>query len=242
MTRLDQALVARGLARSRARARTLIEAGGVSVDGRPAKKPAEAVGAEASIDVSRDPCPWVSRAGLKLVHALDQFGLVPQGTALDLGQSTGGFTEVLLARGAAHVHGIEVGHGQLAGGLSDDPRVTVHEGVNARAIPVGLVPPVDWIVADLSFISLTTALPGAFPFAKPGATLVVLVKPQFEAGPEHVSKGGLVRDPGVRAAAVARIAGFLAAHGWAVDGTVESPVAGGDGNVEHLLAAHLPER
>jgi 23S rRNA (cytidine1920-2'-O)/16S rRNA (cytidine1409-2'-O)-methyltransferase len=240
MTRLDRALVERGLAPSRARARALIAAGVVTVDGRAARRPAEAVGPEARIALTDDPCPWVSRAGLKLAHALDAFSLTPHGTALDLGASTGGFTEVLLARGAAHVHAIEVGHGQLAPRLRGDPRITLHEGVNARAIPQGLVPPVDWITADLSFIPLETALPPALALARPGATLVALIKPQFEAGPEHVGKGGIVRDPAVREAVCARIAAFLGARGREVLGTVPSPIEGGDGNREFLIAARLP--
>ncbi len=236
-TRLDRALVARGLAPSRARAQSLVAAGAVTVDGRVAAKPSQAVGAGAAIALTDDPCPWVSRGALKLLHALDAFALAPHGTALDLGASTGGFTEVLLARGAAHVHALDVGHGQLAPALRADPRVTLHEGVNARAIPEGLIPPPDWITADLSFISLALALPPALALARPGARLVALVKPQFEVGRAHLGKGGVVRDPAARAAAGARIAACLEASGWAVLGLVESPIAGGDGNREGLIAA-----
>ncbi|MHA1528630.1 MAG: TlyA family RNA methyltransferase, partial [Alphaproteobacteria bacterium] len=149
MTRLDQHLVTTGLAESRTRAKALIEAGAVTVGGVVALKPAQAVATGAEVVVTADPCPWVSRAALKLSHALDEFGLTPRGVALDVGASTGGFTEVLLARGAARVIALDVGHGQVHPRIATDPRVVVHEGVNARDIPAGLVPPVDWIVADV---------------------------------------------------------------------------------------------
>ena len=238
--RLDRALVARGLAPSRARARALIDAGAVTVAGRVAAKPSETVALDAPITVGADPCPWVGRAGLKLDHALSRLALSPEGIALDLGASTGGFTEVLLARGAAHVHALDVGHGQLHPRLAADPRVTLHEGVNARAIPAGLIPPVDWITADLSFISLETALPPALALARPGARLVALIKPQFEAGRVAVGKGGIVADPEIHDAVCARIAAVLTAAGWAFLGLVPSPVTGGDGNREFLIAAARP--
>ena len=236
--RLDRALVARGLAPSRARAQALIAAGAVTVAGRPAGRPSASVTPETPIAVTADPCPWVSRAGLKLDHALGALGLAPRGTALDLGASTGGFTEVLLARGAAHVHALEVGHGQLHPRLAADPRVTLHEGVNARAIPPGLVPPVDWITADLSFIALAKALAPALALARPGAHLVALIKPQFEAGRAAVGKGGVVTDPAVHRRVCDRVAAFLEDRGWRVLGLVASPVTGGDGNREFLVAAH----
>lgn len=237
--RLDQRLVALGLAPSRARAQALIAAGVVTVDGATATRPAQPAQAGAAVALAADPLPWVGRGALKLLHALDAFALSPSGAvALDVGASTGGFTEALLSRGAAHVHALDVGRGQLHPRLRADPRVSVHEGVNARAIPEGLVPPVDWMVADVSFISLTLALP--LHLAKPGATLVALVKPQFEAGRAAVGKGGLVRDPAARAAAVARVRDWLTAQGWAVTGETESPIAGGDGNVEFLVAARAP--
>ncbi len=237
--RLDQRLVALGLAPSRARAQTLIAAGAVTVDGVVASRPAQPAAEGAAVALVADPSPWVGRGALKLLRALDVFGLSPQGAiALDVGASTGGFTEVLLARGAAHVHALDVGRDQLHARLRADPRVSVHEGVNARTIPAGLVPPVDWMVADVSFVSLTLALP--LHLAQPGATLVALVKPQFEAGPAAVGKGGIVRDPGARAGAVARVRDWLGAQGWAVTGETESPVTGGDGNVEFLLAARAP--
>lgn len=239
--RLDHRLVALGLAESRARARALIEAGAVSVDGRPATKPAQAVGADSRIEVAGDPCPWVGRGALKLIHALAAFRLAPGGVALDVGASTGGFTEVLLARGASRVYALDVGHGQLHPRIAADPRVVSLEGVNARAIPAGLVPPVDWITADVSFVSLEKALPGALALAKPGAVLVALVKPQFEAGRDHVGRGGIVRDASVHEAVCARIRDWLAGAGWEVTGLVPSPIEGGDGNREFLVAARKPE-
>ena len=231
-------MVAEGLAPSRARAQALILAGVVTVAGQVVMKPSsKGVGA---IEVTEDPCPWVSRAGLKLDHALSIFDLSPEGVALDLGASTGGFTQVLLARGAAHVHALDVGHGQLASELACDPRVTVHEGVNARAIPEGLVPQVDWITADLSFISLEKVLPSALGLARSGAHLVALIKPQFEAGRSAVGKGGIVSDPKVHAEVRARIADMLTGLGWTVIGQTASPVLGSDGNTEFLVAAYLP--
>jgi 23S rRNA (cytidine1920-2'-O)/16S rRNA (cytidine1409-2'-O)-methyltransferase len=236
--RLDQALVAAGLAPSRARARALIEAGSVRVDGAVATRPAANAPPDAALAIDADPNPWVSRAGLKLAHALDAFGLDPAGAvALDLGASTGGFTQVLLARGAAEVWAVDVGHGQLAPSLRDDPRVRLREGLNARDLAAAGLPPPDVVVADLSFIALSKALPTALALAGPGATLVALVKPQFEVGPERVGKGGIVRDPAAVADAVAGVRGFLEAEGWTVLGETPSPIRGGDGNAEVLVAA-----
>ncbi|MEM9765234.1 MAG: TlyA family RNA methyltransferase [Pseudomonadota bacterium] len=235
--RLDQRLVALGLAASRAEAARLIAEGAVRVDGQPARKPAQNVSEGARLAVERDGPAWVGRGALKLVHALERFDLAPSGTALDLGASTGGFTEVLLVRGAERVMALDVGHGQLHPRLAADPRVTVIEGMNARAIPEGLLPPLDWITADLSFISLRKALPPALAAARPGAQLVVLVKPQFELGPEVVGKGGIVRDPAAHEAACRAVAGWLAERGWSVTHEAESPITGGDGNREFLLAA-----
>jgi 23S rRNA (cytidine1920-2'-O)/16S rRNA (cytidine1409-2'-O)-methyltransferase len=236
--RLDRALVAAGLAPSRARAQALIAAGAVRVDGAPALRAAAPIAAEARIELAGDPFPWVSRGGAKLAHALETFRLDPAGAvALDLGASTGGFTEVLLAAGAAEVWAVDVGHGQLAPRLRADPRVHSLEGLNARDLTAGHVPPPDWIVADLAFIGLAKALPPALALARPGATLVALVKPQFEVGPAFVGKGGIVRDPAAVAAARAGVRGFLAAAGWRVIGEAESPIRGGDGNAEFLIAA-----
>jgi len=166
--RLDQRMVAEGLAPSRARAQALIKAGAVTVDGAPVSRPADARPGRIAVTAEN---PWVSRAAWKLLHALDLFGLSPSGVALDLGASTGGFSQVLLARGAAEVHAVDVGHGQIAAALRADPRVRVLEGVNARALPVDAIPPPDWITADLSFISLEKALPPALAHARPGAHL-----------------------------------------------------------------------
>ena len=230
--RLDQRLVELGLAPSRARARALIEAGAVRIDGRPVVRPAAR--AEGAIAVT-DGIPWVGRGALKLLHALDHFGLTPAGEALDIGASTGGFTQVLLARGAARVHAVDVGHGQLDPSLAADPRVVSLEGVNARSLPH--LPAPDWITADVSFISLRLALPPALALARPGAHLVALVKPQFEAGRSDVGRGGIVRDPAVHARVCGEIADFLAGQVWTVLGLTESPIQGGDGNREFLIAA-----
>lgn len=239
--RLDRALVAAGLAESRARAQALIAAGVVRVDGAPASKASARVAEGAALAVAGDPLPWVSRAGGKLAHALAVFGLDPSGAvALDLGASTGGFTEVLLAAGAAEVWAVDVGHGQLAPAIAADARVHAIEGLNVRALGAGHVPPPDWIVADLSFISLEKALPAALGLARPGAVLVALVKPQFEVGRAAVGKGGIVKDAEAVAAARARVRAFLAAAGWTVTGEAESPIRGGDGNVEYLVAAVGP--
>lgn len=239
--RLDQALVAAGLAPSRARAQALIAAGVVRVEGQVALRPAARVAADARLSLTGDPLPYVSRGALKLVHALAVFGLDPAGAvALDLGASTGGFSEVLLKAGAAEVWAVDVGHGQMAPALRADPRLRVIEGVNARDLDTALVPPPDWIVADLSFISLAKALPPALRLAQPGAVLVALVKPQFEVGPAHVGKGGIVRDAAAIAAARRGVADFLAGAGWIVLGQADSPILGGDGNAEYLIAARKP--
>jgi 23S rRNA (cytidine1920-2'-O)/16S rRNA (cytidine1409-2'-O)-methyltransferase len=241
--RLDQALVAAGLAPSRARAQALIAAGVVRVDGLPAGRPAARVAPGAALALTGDPLPYVSRGALKLRHALDTFALDPRGAvALDLGASTGGFTQVLLEAGAAEVWAVDVGHGQLAAPLRADPRVHAIEGLNARALTAGQVPPPSWIVADLSFISLAKALPAALALARPQATLVALVKPQFEVGPEAVGKGGIVRDEAAIAAARAGVAAFLEGAGWTVLGETRSPILGGDGNTEYLVAARQGTR
>jgi len=205
------------------------------------RKPAQIVDAGARVAVTAEPNPWVSRAALKLVHALDVFGLVPHGVALDVGASTGGFTEVLLARGADRVFALDVGHGQLHPAIAADPRVISLERINARDIPAGLVLPVDWIVADVSFISLEKALPAALALARPGAVLVALIKPQFEAGPGVVGKSGIIRDPKVHDTVCSRIREWLTRLDWQVTGLTPSPIEGGDGNREFLIAACKPE-
>ena len=234
--RLDQALVTRGLAPSRARAQALVAAGVVEVAGKPASRASQKVGDEAII-VTADPNPYVSRAALKLVHALDHFALDPAGaTALDVGASTGGFTEVLLERGAAEVHALDVGRDQLHPKLRRNPKVHVLEGLNARDL-TDQVPPVDWVVSDVSFISLTKALPRPLALAKPGATLIALVKPQFELSPPEIGKGGIVRDPELHTRACQTATDFVTAEGWTMIGLTESPITGSDGNREFLLAA-----
>ncbi|MEM9270875.1 MAG: TlyA family RNA methyltransferase [Pseudomonadota bacterium] len=239
--RLDQALVQRGLAESRSRAQAMVSDGIVAVNGAQARKVSAQVGAADTIALIGTPMPWVSRAALKLDQALAQFDLSPKGAvALDLGASTGGFSQVLLAHGAAHVHALDVGHGQLATKLQGHPQITLHEGVNARDIPNGLLPPVDWIVSDLSFISLTKALPCPLTFAKPKAQLVALIKPQFELDPADIGKGGVVKDPQLWQRAQSRVTGFLEEHHWTVTGLCDSPIEGSDGNREFLVAATGP--
>jgi len=237
--RLDEALVARGLFASRSRARDAVERGTVTVDGAAARKPGQPVAPDAALDVADPARTYVSRAALKLIAGLDRFGFDPAGRrALDVGASTGGFTQVLLERGAAQVTAIDVGHGQLAAALAADPRVVSIEGLNARDLTLdrlgGVAP--DIVVSDVSFISLKLALPPALGLAAPGARAVLLVKPQFEAGRAAIGKGGLLKNP----ADAERVAGELAAWldglpGWRAAGLVPAPIEGGDGNREFLL-------
>lgn len=238
--RADQLLLERGLAESRARAQALILAGRVFSDTRRIDKAGQMLAADASLTVRGRDHPWVSRGGVKLAHALDHFGIDPDGLiCLDVGASTGGFTDVLLTRGAAKVTAVDVGHGQLAWKLRQNPRVVVLERTNCRSLTATQLPePVALVVCDVSFIGLETALPAVLSLAAPGARLVALVKPQFEAGREHIAKGGVVRDPSVHAAVCDRIAAWLRSQpGWRVLGIVESPIRGPEGNVEFLLAA-----
>ena len=238
--RVDQLLVSRGLAETRSRAQALIMAGLVLSGTRRIDKPSVMLEADAPLAVRGKEHPWVSRGGVKLVHALDHFAIEPAGMiCLDIGASTGGFTQVLLARGAAKIYAIDVGHGQLDWSLRRDARVVVLERVNARHLSREHVPePVDLVVCDASFIGLRTVLPAPLALTKPRALLVALIKPQFEAGPERVGKGGIVRDPGVHAEVCATIRDWLAAQpGWSVLGLVESPIEGADGNKEFLIAA-----
>jgi len=238
--RLDRILVDRGLAATRSRAADLVRLGSVTVEGVTAAKPGMLLAPDAELTVAADASPYVSRGGLKLAAALDAFGLDPKGLiALDIGASTGGFTEVLLARGAARVFAVDVGSGQLHDRLRQDPRVTVLEGTDARRLDTSIVTtPPGAIVADLSFISLTKALQPALQLAAPGAWLVALVKPQFEAGREAVGKGGLVRDAAARARAVAGVRAFIEAQqGWTVFAEMPSPIPGGSGNEEFLIGA-----
>jgi 23S rRNA (cytidine1920-2'-O)/16S rRNA (cytidine1409-2'-O)-methyltransferase len=236
--RADVVLVEQGLFDSRAKARAAIEAGGVSVAGRALAKPSEMIDENAAIEAVAAH-PYVGRGALKLVRALDLWPVAPKGrTVLDVGASTGGFTQVCLERGAACVYAIDVGRGQLHPSLAGDPRVVSLEGVDARSLTSALIPDApDLIVTDVSFIGLAKALPAALALARGGADLVALVKPQFEVGPEAVGKGGLVKDEAARARALADVSAFLEASGWAVRASADSPIVGGDGNREYLLWA-----
>jgi 23S rRNA (cytidine1920-2'-O)/16S rRNA (cytidine1409-2'-O)-methyltransferase len=239
-TRLDRLLVETGLALSRAQAADLVRRGSVSVAGVPALKPGALVRADAALSVTPGASPYVSRGGLKLAAALDAFGLDPEGrVALDIGASTGGFTDVLLARGAAKVYAVDVGRLQLHERLRADPRVVGLEATDARTLDATIVKErVSAIVADVSFISLTLVLPAALGLAADGAWLVVLVKPQFEAGPAAVGKGGIVRQPADREKAVARVRTFIEGEGsWRILGEMTSPILGGSGNEEFLIGA-----
>lgn len=238
--RADQLLVERGLAESRAKAQALIIAGLVSTAGRRIDKPGTALADDSELTVAGRDHPWVSRGGVKLAFALDHFTIDASGAvALDIGSSTGGFTDVLLTRGAARIHAVDVGRGQLAWKLRQDPRVVVHEGVNARYLTRDrIADPIDLITCDASFIGLATVLPAPLSLAAERAGLVALIKPQFEAGPAEVGKGGVVRDPAIHSAVCERVRAWIAAQpGWAVRGIVESPVQGPAGNREFLLHA-----
>lgn len=238
--RLDQALVDRGLARSRSRAADLIRRGLVSVEGRAAEKTSELVCAEAVLAVSDAEAGLVSRGGLKLTAALETFCFDPAGRiALDVGASTGGFTQVLLMRGAEKVYAVDTGHDQLDAALRADPRVVSLEGTNARDLDRSLIPePVGILVADVSFVSLTKVLEPPLALTAAGAILVALVKPQFEVGRAGIGKGGIVRDEALRMKAVGDVKAFLAAQpGWRVIGAIPSPIAGGSGNLEFLIGA-----
>jgi 23S rRNA (cytidine1920-2'-O)/16S rRNA (cytidine1409-2'-O)-methyltransferase len=237
--RLDKVLLLRGLVPTRSRARDLIVRGAVAVGGEVALKPGALIAEDAPITLS-ETSDYVSRGGLKLEGALLAFGFDPaQRVALDVGASTGGFTEVLLRRGAKHVFAIDVGHGQLHPTLAEDARVTSFEGMDARRLTDReITEPVSAIVADVSFISLEKALPAALSFAQPGCWLVALVKPQFEAGRDAIGKGGIVRDQAVRDAQADKIAAWIGSlPGWMVAAVVLSPIEGGSGNQEFLLGA-----
>lgn len=238
--RADQLLVELGLAESRTKAQALILAGLVSCGERRIDKPGEQLAPDAELALKARDHPWVSRGGVKLAHALDHFRITVEGSvALDIGASTGGFTDVLLAHGARRVHAVDVGHGQLAWKLRQDPRVVVHERLNARHLTRADIPePIDLVTSDASFIGLATVLPAPLALAAEHAQLVALVKPQFEAGRAHVGKGGVVRDPEVHREVCERAASWVAAQpGWTVVGIVESPILGPEGNREFLLYA-----
>ena len=229
----------RGLAESRTKAQALIMAGVVFSGEKKLAKPGDMLAEDAALEVRGKDHPWVSRGGIKLAHGLDHFGFdVTGAVALDIGSSTGGFTDVLLSRGAAKVYAVDVGTNQLAWKLRQDLRVIVHEQTNARHLDRSIVPePVDIITCDASFISLSKVLESPLKLARSGAKLVVLVKPQFEAGREEVGKGGVVRDPEVHSRVCAAAAEWVGSQGWTVVGVTESPITGPEGNVEFLLGA-----
>jgi 23S rRNA (cytidine1920-2'-O)/16S rRNA (cytidine1409-2'-O)-methyltransferase len=237
--RADQLLVALGLAESRTRAQALILAGNVFAGERRVSKAGDMLAQDTELTVKGRDHPWVSRGGIKLDHGLDHFGFDVSGAvALDVGSSTGGFTDVLLSRGAAKVYAVDVGTNQLAWKLRSDPRVVVHEQTNARDLTTSIIPEaIDIIVCDASFISLAKVLDAALDLARPGAKLVVLVKPQFEAGREEVGKGGVVRDPEVHDRDCQQAADWVRSKGWRVAGVEPSPITGPEGNVEFLLGA-----
>ncbi|WP_396593077.1 TlyA family RNA methyltransferase [Brevundimonas sp. R86498] len=238
-TRLDHLLVSQGLVESRSRAQAAIKAGGVTVDGQPARAASQGVSADAVLTLV-EAHGWVGRGGVKLDHALTVWPVAVDGrVVLDVGASTGGFTEVCLARGAARVFAVDVGSGQMSAKISADPRVVSLEQTDVRTLDADLIPDApDLIVCDVSFIGLAKALPAALALAGPGADLVVLVKPQFEGdGPSDAGKKGVVKDPDARDGAVQRVSDWLSGLGWTVQGTAESPITGGDGNVEFLLWA-----
>jgi 23S rRNA (cytidine1920-2'-O)/16S rRNA (cytidine1409-2'-O)-methyltransferase len=238
-TRLDRLLVETGLAETRSRAADLIRRGCVTVEGKAELKPGAQVSAGDELAVSSEASSYVSRGALKLEAALGAFGFDPEGrVALDIGASTGGFTEVLLARGVAKVYAVDVGSGQLHAKLRTDPRVISLEGIDARNLDrSAIAEEVSAIVADVSFISLTLALPQALGLAAPGAWLVALVKPQFEAGRASVGKGGIVRSEAARQQAVEKVRAWLQAAGWEIAGAIDSPIRGGSGNQEYLIGA-----
>jgi 23S rRNA (cytidine1920-2'-O)/16S rRNA (cytidine1409-2'-O)-methyltransferase len=231
--------VSRGLAESRSRAQALIMAGTVFCGERKLAKAGEMLAEDTPIEVRGKDHPWVSRGGIKLDHGLTHFGFDVSGAiALDVGSSTGGFTDVLLSRGAAKVYAVDVGTNQLAWKLRQDPRVVVHEQTNARRLNFGIVPePVDIVVCDASFIGLAKVLEAPLALAKPGASLVALIKPQFEAGRAEVGKGGVVRDPVVHERVCSEARTWVETQGWTVLGITPSPITGPEGNVEFLLGA-----
>jgi 23S rRNA (cytidine1920-2'-O)/16S rRNA (cytidine1409-2'-O)-methyltransferase len=242
--RADQLLVERGLAESRAKAQALILAGLVFSGEARVEKPGTGLRTDAALEVRGQDHPWVSRGGVKLDHALTHFQIDPKGRiCLDVGASTGGFTDVLLARGAARVYAVDVGHGQLAWKLRQDARVVVLERTNARHLTrAEVAEPIQLIACDASFIGLETVLPAPLALAAPGAWLVALIKPQFEVGKERVGKGGVVRDPALHEEVCARISAWVGAQpGWRVRGVTQSPIAGPEGNIEFLIAARHGE-
>lgn len=237
--RLDQLIVDRGLAESRTRAQALVMAGLVFSGERKLDKPGTALAEDAAIEVRGRDHPWVSRGGIKLDHALGEFAVDPSGAvAIDVGSSTGGFTDVLLTRGAARVYAVDSGTNQLAWKLRQDARVVVHEQTSARILTdAQIAEPIDLVVCDASFIGLAKVLERPLTFVRPGGRLLALIKPQFEAGREEVGKGGVVRDSAVHERVCREVADWLTGIGWVVQGVTQSPITGPEGNVEFLISA-----
>ncbi len=238
-TRVDQLLVSRGLVESRARAQALVLAGLVFSGESRIAKPGQPIAEDAALDVRGRDHPWVSRGGIKLAHALDSFALDPAGAAaMDIGSSTGGFTDVLLSRGACHVFAVDSGTNQLAWKLRQDPRVTVLEQTSARILTAQqITAPCGWVVCDASFIGLAKVLEVPLRLAAADCQLVALIKPQFEVGRGEVGKGGVVRDPALHQRVCDEVRGWLEATGWRIQGIAPSPITGPEGNVEFLIAA-----
>lgn len=238
-TRVDQLLVARGLAESRARAQALVIAGLVFSGESKITKPGQAIAEDAALEVRGRDHPWVSRGGIKLAHALESFELDPAGvTAMDIGSSTGGFTDVLLSHGARHVFAVDSGTNQLAWKLRQDPRVTVLEQTSARVLtPAMISAPCTWVVCDASFISLRKVLEVPLKISSEACQLVALIKPQFEVGRGEVGKGGVVRDSALHERVCAEVRAWLECESWTVQGISPSPITGPEGNVEFLIAA-----
>lgn len=241
--RADQMLVDRGLVESRSRAQAVILAGLVYSGDRKVDKAGQQLPEEAPLELRGRDHPWVSRGGIKLAHALDHLGWdVAGAVAMDVGSSTGGFTDVLLTKGAARVYAVDSGTNQLAWKLRQDARVIVHEQTSARILTSDHIPePIDLIVCDASFISLSKVLERPLSFATSQARLIALIKPQFEAGRSEVGKGGVVRDPAIHARVCAEIGEWLTKMGWSVVDIVESPITGPEGNIEFLIAATGPQ-
>ena len=239
--RADQLLVDNGLVESRARAQALILAGLVFLGEKKIEKAGQQVAPDADLDVRGRDHPWVSRGGIKLDHALKEYAIDVTGAiAIDVGSSTGGFTDVLLTNGAARVYAVDSGTNQLAWKLRSDDRVVVHEQTSARILTdAHISEPIDIIVCDASFISLAKVLEKPLTFARPGAALVALIKPQFEAGREEVGKGGVVRDPDIHARVCDEVRTWIVTQGWTVIGVTQSPITGPQGNVEFLIYARL---
>jgi 23S rRNA (cytidine1920-2'-O)/16S rRNA (cytidine1409-2'-O)-methyltransferase len=239
-TRADQRLVDLGLADSRSRAQALILSGNVFIGDRRVDKAGQAIAHDAVLIVKGRDHPWVSRGGVKLAHGLDHFGWDVAGVvAMDVGSSTGGFTDVLLTKGVTKVYAVDSGTNQLAWKLRQDPRVIVHEQTSARILTAVHIPePINLIVCDASFIGLAKVLERPLTFAASAARLMALIKPQFEVGREAVGKGGVVRDPALHASACADVEAWVIEQGWRVEGITQSPITGPEGNVEFLIAAH----